>query len=62
MAYGYPAPVEDTAFVWSDGENLISEHLAATATPDDEHKGGGDDVNSWDKDSELDPFLQLIAT
>jgi hypothetical protein len=50
-AYGYPASVDDANYVWSNGENLVAEHLASGLTPDDEHKGGGDDINSWDKDA-----------
>ncbi|MBI5093204.1 MAG: hypothetical protein HZB26_12285 [Candidatus Hydrogenedentes bacterium] len=48
-AFGYPASAEEVAYVWSVGENLVTDQLVARDLPDDEHKGGGDDINSWDK-------------
>ncbi len=58
----YPAPRERQFFIWSNGENLVSDQslppseigygkpLQSYYAPnrDEEYRGGGDDVNNWD--------------
>jgi len=57
---GYSAPMQQTVYIWSYGENTINDQAinaiggatgtAAYANPDVLFYGGGDDINNWDKD------------
>ena len=53
---GFPAPKDLFIYIWSKGQNLESNQAfdAIGQTPD--YQGGGDDINSWDKDSSYSVF------
>ena len=46
--WGFPAPTDLTVYVWSKGANLLSDQNLDTVD-DLEFRGGGDDINNWDK-------------
>jgi prepilin-type N-terminal cleavage/methylation domain-containing protein len=52
---GYPAPVDSTIYIFSRGVNLrpdqnyVINDSNPALRPPNSHKGGGDDINSWDK-------------
>lgn len=64
VGYGWPAPSNQTFYIWSFGENGISgqprydpshayeppviQHYAGDQEP--EMMGGGDDINNWDRE------------
>jgi hypothetical protein len=64
---GFPAPTNEVAFIWSNGDNLLSSQLIYNAngyaTGDrydpaqgPEFAGGADDINSWDPGSSWGRF------
>ena len=64
---GFPAPTNAVAFIWSNGQNLLSSQLIYNANgyaigdrydpaQGPEFVGGGDDINSWDPGSSWGRF------
>ncbi len=51
---GYPAPRNETIYIYSTGENMQADHLygdyekGGYVQQDLEYVGGGDDISSWD--------------
>lgn len=46
---GYPAPKDLPVYIWSLGENLISDQLIGPGCEASElYNAGGDDINNWD--------------
>ncbi|MBI4557333.1 MAG: prepilin-type N-terminal cleavage/methylation domain-containing protein [Candidatus Hydrogenedentes bacterium] len=54
--FGFPAPTDLPFYVWTNGEDLDSAQMFNDANTPNERKGGGDDINSWDKQSGWSPF------
>ena len=49
--FGYPAPKDLVMYVFSTGVNVASDQLTDDPNkPELEYKGGGDDINNWDKE------------
>ncbi len=53
-ADGYPAPRDLPFYVWSMGANMVDDQL--WSAPDSGYKGGGDDINNWDKEQGWETF------
>lgn len=52
-APGYPAPKDLSVYIFSRGVNLRSDQnymlITSPGLVQESHKGGGDDINNWDK-------------
>lgn len=46
-SYGYPAPKGMSIYIWSTGVNARTDQNY-DLPPEDEYRGGGDDINNWD--------------